>query len=546
MAWWPGRADGAEAGVGLARLAAARPARGRRPAASRAASIEPGPSPCRRRCAPPPAAPKRSSASTRRRSWTRARSSSVARRGSTGDHGLVEARPRGCPRATASSRAGRSGWPTPGLVVGEARVGGDEQRIADEATVRPATARRYAGARGAGAAAARRPGRRLVACVDADTPSPPPVPPAPLRGPHPSAVLRTVAWRGRDDVALVTVRPGAPPPTRRRDRRPRRPGHPRRGPPAGHRRPHRRRAGALRPRRLHRPRPPPPAPPRPRRPARGRQPRPPPPGPPPRRRGRPRRRRPGLRAVLAPRPRRARRRPGRHRPRPGSAVADDGGVVGYAVTGRSAARGYLQRLAVDPERWRQGVGAALVVDGLRWLRRRHVRVGRGQHPGRQRRRLRPLPPHGVRARAPGPHRADPRPGRRDRVRGSPPPPVAAVAATALVGLAGPGAAATGSAAAAAAARRPGARRRSTSGGSSRTPGSPAEGTWALRWRSPGAPPGRPSPPRSTPGSPTGAQYDDSFSASSTTGATALPSLPEVDVDERRACCPTAAGRCRWP
>ncbi len=49
-------------------------------------------------------------------------------------------------------------------------------------------------------------------------------------------------------------------------------------------------------------------------------------------------------------------------------------VVGYAVTGRSGARGYLQRLAVDPERWRQGLGAALVGDGLRWLRRRHVRV----------------------------------------------------------------------------------------------------------------------------------------------------------------------------
>jgi ribosomal protein S18 acetylase RimI-like enzyme len=55
-------------------------------------------------------------------------------------------------------------------------------------------------------------------------------------------------------------------------------------------------------------------------------------------------------------------------------VADDDGVVGYAVTGRSGSRGYLQRLAVDPERGRRGVGAALVADGLRWLRRRHVRV----------------------------------------------------------------------------------------------------------------------------------------------------------------------------
>lgn len=55
-------------------------------------------------------------------------------------------------------------------------------------------------------------------------------------------------------------------------------------------------------------------------------------------------------------------------------VAVDDRVVGYAVTGRSGARGYLQRLAVDPERWRQGLGQALVADGLRWLRRRHVRV----------------------------------------------------------------------------------------------------------------------------------------------------------------------------
>jgi ribosomal protein S18 acetylase RimI-like enzyme len=44
-------------------------------------------------------------------------------------------------------------------------------------------------------------------------------------------------------------------------------------------------------------------------------------------------------------------------------------VVGYAVTGRAGPRGYLQRLAVDPARQRHGVGAALVLDGLRWLRR---------------------------------------------------------------------------------------------------------------------------------------------------------------------------------
>lgn len=48
-------------------------------------------------------------------------------------------------------------------------------------------------------------------------------------------------------------------------------------------------------------------------------------------------------------------------------------VSGYAVCGRSGHRGYLQRLAVDPTVRRCGVGTALVVDGLRWLRRRNVR-----------------------------------------------------------------------------------------------------------------------------------------------------------------------------
>lgn len=44
-------------------------------------------------------------------------------------------------------------------------------------------------------------------------------------------------------------------------------------------------------------------------------------------------------------------------------------VAGYAVTGRAGSRGYLQRLAVDPALQRCGVGGALVLDGLRWLRR---------------------------------------------------------------------------------------------------------------------------------------------------------------------------------
>lgn len=44
-------------------------------------------------------------------------------------------------------------------------------------------------------------------------------------------------------------------------------------------------------------------------------------------------------------------------------------VNGYAVTGRAADRGYLQRLAVDPAHHRSGVGRALVIDALTWLRR---------------------------------------------------------------------------------------------------------------------------------------------------------------------------------
>jgi ribosomal protein S18 acetylase RimI-like enzyme len=44
-------------------------------------------------------------------------------------------------------------------------------------------------------------------------------------------------------------------------------------------------------------------------------------------------------------------------------------IVGYAVTGRAGPRGYLQRLAVHPDHQRAGLGGALVVDGLRWLRR---------------------------------------------------------------------------------------------------------------------------------------------------------------------------------
>jgi ribosomal protein S18 acetylase RimI-like enzyme len=50
-------------------------------------------------------------------------------------------------------------------------------------------------------------------------------------------------------------------------------------------------------------------------------------------------------------------------------AGDSGAVIAYAITGRAGPRGYLQRLAVHPDHQRAGIGAALVVDGLRWLRR---------------------------------------------------------------------------------------------------------------------------------------------------------------------------------
>jgi GNAT superfamily N-acetyltransferase len=53
-------------------------------------------------------------------------------------------------------------------------------------------------------------------------------------------------------------------------------------------------------------------------------------------------------------------------------VAVDPGVQGYLITGRSAGRGYLQRLAVDPAEQRRGIATALVLDGLRWLGRHGV------------------------------------------------------------------------------------------------------------------------------------------------------------------------------
>lgn len=52
----------------------------------------------------------------------------------------------------------------------------------------------------------------------------------------------------------------------------------------------------------------------------------------------------------------------------------EGTVVGYAVTGRAGRQGFLQRLATHPDHSGTGIGSELVLDALRWARRR--RVGR--------------------------------------------------------------------------------------------------------------------------------------------------------------------------
>lgn len=55
-----------------------------------------------------------------------------------------------------------------------------------------------------------------------------------------------------------------------------------------------------------------------------------------------------------------------------SSEASPGDIAGYALTGRAGTSGYLQRLAVRPDAQGQGIGRALVLDGLHWLRRHRV------------------------------------------------------------------------------------------------------------------------------------------------------------------------------
>jgi ribosomal protein S18 acetylase RimI-like enzyme len=49
------------------------------------------------------------------------------------------------------------------------------------------------------------------------------------------------------------------------------------------------------------------------------------------------------------------------------ATGHDDTVMGYAVFGRSGGRGFVQRIAVDPEAHGRGIGTTLLLDGLRWL-----------------------------------------------------------------------------------------------------------------------------------------------------------------------------------
>jgi GNAT superfamily N-acetyltransferase len=56
-------------------------------------------------------------------------------------------------------------------------------------------------------------------------------------------------------------------------------------------------------------------------------------------------------------------------------VIRDPHIVGYAVAGRAGTQGFLQRLAVDPERQGDGLGTMLVHDALHWMRRRGATVG---------------------------------------------------------------------------------------------------------------------------------------------------------------------------
>ena len=122
-----GRAHGAEGGVGLAGVEALRPprARRRRPAGRRPTTPAPA-AVSASRCPPPRGA---EALDRRRRAAASCTAVELGRRwparGTTGTRASPSPAAR-CPSSTAASRAGRSGWPAAGVVVEEPLVG-DEQ-----------------------------------------------------------------------------------------------------------------------------------------------------------------------------------------------------------------------------------------------------------------------------------------------------------------------------------------------------------------------------------------------------------------------------------
>ena len=54
------------------------------------------------------------------------------------------------------------------------------------------------------------------------------------------------------------------------------------------------------------------------------------------------------------------------------AMGSGNAIAGYAISGRSGDRGFVQRLAVNPAHQRTGTGRRLLLDGLDWMRRRGV------------------------------------------------------------------------------------------------------------------------------------------------------------------------------
>ena len=82
---------------------------------------------------------------------------------------------------------------------------------------------------------------------------------------------------------------------------------------------------------------------------------------------------PSTRFRVASRARPAPEATNRARPAPeATSRARPASLCAYAISGRSERHGYLQRLAVDPAHQRGGLGRALALDALHWMRRHGV------------------------------------------------------------------------------------------------------------------------------------------------------------------------------